>query len=192
MLRQAHARGDLRLPHPAAPERGSGFVVLAMGKLGARELNFSSDVDLILLHDPAVHPEFADSLGHVFTRMARDLVGLMEARDAGGYVFRVDLRLRPDPASTPPSVALPAALAYYESMGQDVGAGGADQGAPGRRRFFPRPALPGGSASVHLAAPSGFRRHCRHPRHEAPAWTRTRAPSSAPAARPRRACWRTI
>jgi glutamate-ammonia-ligase adenylyltransferase len=50
--------------------------------------------------------------------MARDLSGLMEARDAGGYVFRVDLRLRPDPASTPPAIALPGALAYYESQGQ--------------------------------------------------------------------------
>ena len=118
LLRTAHARGDLRLPHPAAPERGSGFSVLAMGKLGARELNFSSDVDLILLYDPAVYPDQADTIGHVFTRLARDLVGLMEARDAGGYVFRVDLRLRPDPASTPPCVALPAALAYYESLGQ--------------------------------------------------------------------------
>lgn len=118
LLRAAHARGDLRLPHPAAPERGSGFCVLAMGKLGARELNFSSDVDLILLYDPAVYPDQADSLGHLFARLARDLVGLMEARDAGGYVFRVDLRLRPDPASTPPCIALPAAMAYYESLGQ--------------------------------------------------------------------------
>ncbi len=118
LLRQAHGREDLKLPHPGAPERGSGFVVLAMGKLGARELNFSSDVDLILFYDPAVYPEDTDRLGLVFTRLARDLVTLMEARDAGGYVFRVDLRLRPDPASTPPAISLPAALAYYESSGQ--------------------------------------------------------------------------
>jgi glutamate-ammonia-ligase adenylyltransferase len=116
LLLAAHARGDLQLPHPTAPERGSGFVVLAMGKLGARELNFSSDVDLILLYDPEVHP--AHEPGPVFARMARDLTSLMEARDAGGYVFRVDLRLRPDPGSTPPCVSLPAALAYYESLGQ--------------------------------------------------------------------------
>jgi glutamate-ammonia-ligase adenylyltransferase len=118
LLLAAHARGDIRLPYPAAPERGSGFVVLAMGKLGARELNFSSDVDLILLYDPAAHQEPAQEAGHVFARMARDLTTLMEARDAGGYVFRVDLRLRPDPGSTPPCIALPAALAYYESLGQ--------------------------------------------------------------------------
>ncbi len=116
LLLTAHARGDLHLAHPAAPERGSGFVVLAMGKLGARELNFSSDVDLILLYDPETHQ--AHEPGPVFARMARDLTSLMEARDAGGYVFRVDLRLRPDPGSTPPCVSLPAALAYYESLGQ--------------------------------------------------------------------------
>ncbi len=114
LLRAAHDRGDLRLPHPAAPQRGSGFTVLAMGKLGARELNFSSDVDLILVFDPEPHAYNADALGAIFVRLARDLVTLMAQRDAGGYVFRTDLRLRPDPASTPPAVSLPTALAYYE------------------------------------------------------------------------------
>ena len=118
LLHHAHARGELRLPHPAAPDRGSGFALLGMGKLGAHELNYSSDVDLVLLYDPAAHPGLEDEVGNVFARMARDLTGLMEARDAGGYVFRVDLRLRPDPASTPPALALPGALAYYESQGQ--------------------------------------------------------------------------
>ena len=118
LLHHAHARGELRLPHPAAPDRGSGFAVLGMGKLGAHELNYSSDVDLVLLYNPAAHPGLEDEVGNVFARMARDLTGLMEARDAGGYVFRVDLRLRPDPASTPPALALPGALAYYESQGQ--------------------------------------------------------------------------
>jgi len=117
LLRQAAARGHIRLPHPAAPDRGSGFTVLALGKLGARELNFSSDVDLILLYDPDAQPDQA-ALGQTMTRLARDLIGLMSARDASGYVFRVDLRLRPDPASTPLAVALPAAYAYYESLGQ--------------------------------------------------------------------------
>jgi glutamate-ammonia-ligase adenylyltransferase len=118
LLHHAHNRGELRLPHPAAPDRGCGFTVLGMGKLGAHELNYSSDVDLVLLYDPAAHPGLEDDVGHTFARMARDLSGLMEARDAGGYVFRVDLRLRPDPASTPPAIALPGALAYYESQGQ--------------------------------------------------------------------------
>jgi glutamate-ammonia-ligase adenylyltransferase len=57
--------------------------------------------------------------GAFYTRIARGLVGLMEARDADGYVFRTDLRLRPDPAATPPSIAIVAAITYYESMGQN-------------------------------------------------------------------------
>jgi glutamate-ammonia-ligase adenylyltransferase len=118
LLLAAHGRGDLRLPHPDAPERGCGFVVLAMGKLGARELNYSSDVDLILLYDPSLHAYNTDGAGRIFTRLARNLTALMQARDAGGYVFRVDLRLRPDPASTPPAVSLATALSYYESAAQ--------------------------------------------------------------------------
>jgi glutamate-ammonia-ligase adenylyltransferase len=116
---------------------GSGFVVLGMGKLGARELNYSSDVDLVLLYDPAAHP-YHDAarrapparrgqagggrpidLGAVFTRLARGLVTLMATREDGGTVFRVDLRLRPDPGATPPAISLPAALRYYEGMGQN-------------------------------------------------------------------------
>ena len=118
LLADAAASGVLRLPDPAHPARGSGFAVLALGKLGGRELNYSSDIDLVLLHDPAAHPYHEDGVGAQFTRLARALVSLMEARDADGYVFRTDLRLRPDPSATPPSVSLPAAVAYYEGLGQ--------------------------------------------------------------------------
>jgi glutamate-ammonia-ligase adenylyltransferase len=115
LLHTTHAKGDLRLPHPDAPDRGSGFAVLAMGKLGARELNFSSDIDLILLYDSGAHPYTAERNGATFARLARDLVSLMQHRDVNGYVFRTDLRLRPDPASTPLAVTLATALGYYES-----------------------------------------------------------------------------
>jgi [glutamine synthetase] adenylyltransferase / [glutamine synthetase]-adenylyl-L-tyrosine phosphorylase len=123
LLRAAHDAGELRLPDPDDPARGGGFTVLGMGKLGARELNYSSDVDLVLLYDSGA-PIYTDrSEGHAMaafaSRIARGLVSLMEARDADGYVFRTDLRLRPDPAVTPPAVALSAAIAYYESMGQN-------------------------------------------------------------------------
>jgi glutamate-ammonia-ligase adenylyltransferase len=114
LLRAAHDKGDLRLPHPAAPTQNAGFAVLAMGKLGARELNYSSDVDLVLIYDSTVHPYNAERAGAIFARLARDLVTLMQHRDANGYVFRTDLRLRPDPGSTPPAVSLATALAYYE------------------------------------------------------------------------------
>ncbi|HUC19035.1 MAG TPA: bifunctional [glutamine synthetase] adenylyltransferase/[glutamine synthetase]-adenylyl-L-tyrosine phosphorylase [Acetobacteraceae bacterium] len=119
LLLALHRGGQIRLPDPAVPDRGSGFVVLGMGKLGARELNYSSDIDLVLLYDPEAARGPDTTPGFVHARLARDLATLMEARDANGYVFRIDLRLRPDPAATPPAVALPAALAYYESMAQN-------------------------------------------------------------------------
>ena len=118
LLRQAREAGELRLPGPAAPAAEVGFVVLAMGKLGARELNYSSDIDLVLLHNPEAAVS-GDGAAALFTRIARGLVAIMDARDADGYVFRTDLRLRPDPAATPPSIAVQAAIAYYESMGQN-------------------------------------------------------------------------
>ncbi|MBV8458188.1 MAG: glutamine-synthetase adenylyltransferase, partial [Acetobacteraceae bacterium] len=123
LLTAAQAAGQVRLLDPEHPAKGSGFAVLGMGKLGARELNYSSDIDLVLIYDPAA-PVYTqrtevDELRGFTSRLARDLVTLMERRDAEGYVFRTDLRLRPDPAVTPPAVSLPAALTYYESMGQN-------------------------------------------------------------------------
>jgi glutamate-ammonia-ligase adenylyltransferase len=115
-----HAREpSLKLPYPNNPMRACGFVVLGMGKLGGRELNYSSDIDLVVIYDPRRHQYSGDALGSVFTRLTRDLVTLMEQRDADGYVFRTDLRLRPDPSATPPAISLAAALTYYESMGQN-------------------------------------------------------------------------
>jgi glutamate-ammonia-ligase adenylyltransferase len=108
----------LRLRDSDDPARGSGLIVLGMGKLGARELNYSSDVDLVILFDPAAayHGENPTAF---FVRLARDLVRLMEERNADGYVFRTDLRLRPDPAATPLAVSVDAAHAYYASLGQN-------------------------------------------------------------------------
>jgi glutamate-ammonia-ligase adenylyltransferase len=123
LLRAAHDAGEIRLPDANRPDLNCGFVALAMGKLGAVELNYSSDIDLILLYDATASAyaggRAADSIGSFTSRLARDLITLMEARDANGYVFRTDLRLRPDPAATPPAVSLHAALTYYESMGQN-------------------------------------------------------------------------
>jgi glutamate-ammonia-ligase adenylyltransferase len=123
LLRTAHDAGELSLPDPENPVAGGGFTVLGMGKLGARELNYSSDIDLVLLFDPAVPIYTGRTADHATVsfaaRIARGLVGLMETRDADGYVFRTDLRLRPDPAATPPAVAITNAITYYESMGQN-------------------------------------------------------------------------
>ncbi len=119
LLLAAHAAGGLALPNPDEPSAGSGLIVLAMGKLGARELNYSSDIDLVLLHDPEAAVAAGNSSINPFIRIARDIVALIEQRDADGYVFRTDLRLRPDPAATPLCVSLPTALAYYEGMAQN-------------------------------------------------------------------------
>ena len=118
LLLAAHAAHEITLPHTLDPEAGCGVVILGMGKLGAGELNYSSDIDLIILYDPVQHAR-VDGLSALFTRMARNLVALMEARDADGYVFRTDLRLRPDPSATPPAVSLATAIPYYEAMGQN-------------------------------------------------------------------------
>ncbi|MFL1462014.1 bifunctional [glutamine synthetase] adenylyltransferase/[glutamine synthetase]-adenylyl-L-tyrosine phosphorylase [Roseococcus sp. DSY-14] len=123
LLLEAHRRGQLRLAKaagaPRAITKGSGLIVLGMGKLGGRELNYSSDIDLMLLHDPE-SPAYHEEHGAApYVRLARDLVRLMEERTAEGYVFRTDLRLRPDPGATPLCVSVPMALSYYESLGQN-------------------------------------------------------------------------
>lgn len=117
LLRGLHDRGTISLPDPERPERGCCFAVLGMGKLGAHELNYSSDIDLVLIYDPS-SPVYRDDSQSAMARLARDLVPLLAERDEDGMVFRVDLRLRPDPAATPPVVGLAAALAYYESHGR--------------------------------------------------------------------------
>ena len=120
LLHAAHGRGELVLPHPEDPERESGFILIAMGKLGARELNYSSDIDLIALYDrERVRYAGRRTVQDCFVRMTHGLVRLLNDRTTDGYVFRVDLRLRPDPASTPPALSLRAAETYYESMGQN-------------------------------------------------------------------------
>lgn len=96
-----------------------GLFVLAMGKMGARELNYSSDIDLIVLFDLDVLPVKGLRVKEGMTRLTRDLVRLLDERTAEGYVFRTDLRLRPDPASTSPAVSTQFAASYYESVGQN-------------------------------------------------------------------------
>jgi glutamate-ammonia-ligase adenylyltransferase len=98
----------------------SGYFVLAMGKHGAFELNYSSDIDLIVLYDPArIRPRAGLEVQHFLVRVTRDLVRLLQERTEHGYVFRTDLRLRPDPGSTPLALSTEAALNYYESVGQN-------------------------------------------------------------------------
>ena len=96
---------------------GCGWTLLALGKLGAGELNFSSDVDLIALHDTNNAPfDSRDAVQPFFVKMTRDLIRLLSTKTRDGMGWRVDLRLRPDPGATAVSIDLNAAIAYYESI----------------------------------------------------------------------------
>ncbi|MBP5856953.1 bifunctional [glutamine synthetase] adenylyltransferase/[glutamine synthetase]-adenylyl-L-tyrosine phosphorylase [Marivibrio halodurans] len=120
----AHVVGDLTGTGAgkAATGDGCGVVVLGMGKLGARELNYSSDIDIMIFYDPdrltatGVDP---DRLRQDMTRAARTVMRVMDERTADGYVFRTDMRLRPDPSVTPLAITVRAAETYYESLGQN-------------------------------------------------------------------------
>jgi glutamate-ammonia-ligase adenylyltransferase len=113
-------RGRLTAPADDARGPAPGFFCIAMGKFGAFELNYSSDIDFCVFYDPELMP-LADGaeVQAVATRLAQTVAELLQERTADGYVFRVDLRLRPDPSSTPLAVSLPSALDYYESVGQN-------------------------------------------------------------------------
>ncbi|MGF7161105.1 glutamate-ammonia-ligase adenylyltransferase [Rhodoligotrophos appendicifer] len=120
LLRDAHGRGQIVLSDPATPGTGSGLIVLAMGKYGAGELNYSSDIDIIIFYDPATAP-LAEGIeaASFFVKLTKRLVQLLQDITAEGYVFRVDLRLRPDPRATSAAIAVEAAALYYEHMGQN-------------------------------------------------------------------------
>ncbi|MFC3175162.1 bifunctional [glutamine synthetase] adenylyltransferase/[glutamine synthetase]-adenylyl-L-tyrosine phosphorylase [Novosphingobium bradum] len=97
-------------------EAPAGFLALALGKHGAQELNYSSDIDPILLYDPALLPHIArDEPGEAAARYARRVIQLLSHIDEEGYVFRVDLRLRPASEVSPPALSIDAALTHYES-----------------------------------------------------------------------------
>jgi [glutamine synthetase] adenylyltransferase / [glutamine synthetase]-adenylyl-L-tyrosine phosphorylase len=121
LLREGHHRGYFKLPDPENnPEIGSGLVILGMGKLGGRELNYSSDIDIIVLFDTdVIETENPWDLQKNIVRLTKNLVQMMDERTADGYVFRTDLRLRPDPGSTPLALSVLAAETYYESIGQN-------------------------------------------------------------------------
>jgi [glutamine synthetase] adenylyltransferase / [glutamine synthetase]-adenylyl-L-tyrosine phosphorylase len=119
LLRQETVRGRLAPQNKERPEDDCGLFVLAMGKMGAGELNYSSDIDLIVFYDPEP-PTLASDIEPqpFFVRITQALTRLLQQRTGDGYVFRVDLRLRPDPASTQVAMSTDAALHYYEREGR--------------------------------------------------------------------------
>lgn len=97
-------------------EAPRGFAVIALGKLGSRELNYSSDVDLVFLFDPARLPlRPREDAGEAAVRIGKRVAELLQKRTEDGYAFRVDLRLRPSPEVTPIALPVEAAIGYYES-----------------------------------------------------------------------------
>ena len=111
-------RAKLPLAAPEDAARGAGLVVLAMGKMGAHELNYSSDIDLICLFDQDRYGSDAAEARAAFVRVVRRMTALLQDITEDGYVFRVDLRLRPDAAVTPVCLSMAAAMAYYEAEGR--------------------------------------------------------------------------
>jgi [glutamine synthetase] adenylyltransferase / [glutamine synthetase]-adenylyl-L-tyrosine phosphorylase len=120
LLADAARRDRLLVLDQQSLEATSGYIVVAMGKMGGGELNFSSDIDLMVFFDP-VAARLAPDVEPMqfYVRLTRELVKLLQERTQDGYVFRVDLRLRPDPASTQIAISTDAALEYYESRGQN-------------------------------------------------------------------------
>jgi glutamate-ammonia-ligase adenylyltransferase len=120
LLTEAAGTGRIILKNPDDPGPGSGVVVLALGKHGAGELNYSSDIDLVVFFDSAA-PMLREGVepAPFYARLAQQLSRLLQERTADGYVHRVDYRLRPDPGSTPVAVSLSSAYSYYETVGQN-------------------------------------------------------------------------
>lgn len=120
LLKDAARSGTILRDASTMSAKDTGLAILGMGKYGAYELNYSSDIDIVVFYEPDQLPLKAglDS-GQTFVRLTKALVRTLQERTEDGYVFRTDLRLRPDPGGTPIAVSLPAAEHYYESRGQN-------------------------------------------------------------------------
>ena len=120
LLFQAVAAGRFLPVDAGEPQVESGLIILGLGKLGGGELNYSSDVDLVVFYDPEVAPLKAGlEPTQFFAKLAQGIAKLLQERTADGYVHRVDYRLRPDPGSTPTALSLTSAFIYYETLGQN-------------------------------------------------------------------------
>jgi len=119
-VREETAKGRLAGGSGTDTDGLPGFFCLAMGKHGAFELNYSSDIDITVFFEPNILAVVdRDQVQSVANSLALSMSRTLQERTVDGYVFRVDLRLRPDPSSTPLAVSLPAAYEYYETVGQN-------------------------------------------------------------------------
>ena len=155
--RSAHAASG----HPRRPR---GYFVIAMGKLGAFGLTYSSDIDIIVFYAATaagLKPDIEPST--FFVRLTREFVRLLQEHTADGYAFRTDLRLGPYPGATQIALSIEAGLTCYESFGQNWERAAADQGAGRRRRCrggrgVPRQLAPfvGGNISTSRRSPTSM------------------------------------
>lgn len=111
-------RGKLPGAVPDDAATAGGMVALAMGKMGAGELNYSSDIDLVCLFDESRYGAESGEARAAFIRVTRKMAAMLSDLTGEGYVFRTDLRLRPDAAVTPVCLSMAAAEAYYEAEGR--------------------------------------------------------------------------
>jgi len=120
LLREAAARAGMDATDPTALEETTGLTVLAMGKYGAHELNYSSDIDLIVFYDAERFTlRTKGDARAAAVDLVKGLVRLLSEMTVDGYVFRTDLRLRPDAGATQVAISTEAAEGYYEGMGQN-------------------------------------------------------------------------
>jgi [glutamine synthetase] adenylyltransferase / [glutamine synthetase]-adenylyl-L-tyrosine phosphorylase len=115
LFRKAREAGQV-----TSTDEAPGYFVIAMGKLGAMELNYSSDIDFMVFYD-AERARLADGVepSPFFVKLTRELVRLIQEQTGDGYAYRTDLRLRPDPGATQIALSTDAGLTYYESFGQN-------------------------------------------------------------------------
>ncbi len=120
LLRDYHEKQFIKLKDVDNPVIASGLVIIALGKLGSFELNYSSDIDLAIYYeDDKLEYLGRKTLAQFYIELAQELVKILHERTRDGYVFRVDMRLRPDPAANPLAVSLKKAEKYYFTVGQN-------------------------------------------------------------------------
>jgi glutamate-ammonia-ligase adenylyltransferase len=120
LITSASKNQQIDLPNKASPQEGCGLVVLALGKLGSKELNYSSDIDLVIFYDEKNNNYRGRTpISQFYVNITHELSNLLQSRTVDGYVFRTDLRLRPDPGATAVAVSISAAMHYYETVGQN-------------------------------------------------------------------------
>ncbi len=118
----ARKHADIRHGSPSGDSdaRPARFVILALGKLGGEELNYSSDIDLIFLYDVEgqTRGPRVVSNAEYFTRLGGELVRLLSDHTSLGLAYRVDMRLRPEGDQGPLARSIAGTLGYYETAGR--------------------------------------------------------------------------